>query len=366
MPTAPTTPLRLLLITPNLQGGGAERNVVHLCNHLNNAHITARLLIVDNQLPFYTVNNAGVEVIDLKTPRVRSSLFAIRKQIRAFQPDVVLSASNYLSVYLMAFRFLFPRRIRFVCRETSIASINNQRSGHPGFLTWMTRRFYHQADQIVCQSAFMKSDLETMFHIPADRLTIIENMVEIPLDVRMPISNKQRPVLITVARLSHEKGISRILSALSRVRVPLEYHIVGDGPERAKLESIVRQLGLESSVFFRGAHADPFSLVPDADLFLQGSLYEGFPNVLLESAARGIPCVAYDAPGGTAGLIQTLSSGRLVSDGDEEGYAVAIEQSIQTTVDSAGLIQRVRERHGPAVIMTQWETLFRSLITNHP
>ncbi|MFM7710471.1 MAG: glycosyltransferase, partial [Ferruginibacter sp.] len=222
MPTAPTTLLRLLIITPNLQGGGAERNVVHLCNHLNNAHITAKLLILDNRSPFYTVYNSAVDLIDLQTPRVRSSLFAIRKQIRAFQPDVVLSASNYLSVYLMAFRFLFPRRVRFVCRETSIASINNQRASHPGLLTWMTRRFYHRADQIVCQSAFMKSDLETMFHIPAERLTIIENMVEMPVDVRMPISIKQRPVLITVARLSHEKGISRILSALSRVRVPFE------------------------------------------------------------------------------------------------------------------------------------------------
>jgi glycosyltransferase involved in cell wall biosynthesis len=365
MPTVPTTPLRLLIITPNLHGGGAERNVVHLCNHLTNTAITARLLIVDNRSPFYMVHNTAIEIVDLQTPRVRSSLFAIRKQILDFQPDVVLSTSNYLSVYLMAFRFLFPRQVRFVCRETSIASINNQRSGNPGLLSWMTRRFYQKADQIVCQSAFMKTDLETMFHIPPDRLTIIENMVEVPVGSRPLASTKERPVFITVARLSVEKGISRILAALSRLQFPFEYHVVGEGSEREKLESIVRAYGLEESVFFRGAHADPFSLVPEADLFLQGSLYEGFPNVLLESAARGIPCVAYDVPGGTASLIHSLSSGLLVSDGDEQGYAAAIERSIQTTIDPATLIQRVRERHSPAVITPQWEALFRALIANN-
>ena len=91
-------------------------------------------------------------------------------------------------------------------------------------------------------------------------------------------------------------------------------------------------LKLNNKVTFTGKLSNPEMYYAQADLYLIGSYYEGFPNALLEVGFHGVPAVAYDVPGGIP-EIMTAQSGILVEDGNIERYRAAIRKAVAASWD---------------------------------
>jgi glycosyltransferase involved in cell wall biosynthesis len=100
----------------------------------------------------------------------------------------------------------------------------------------------------------------------------------------------------------------------------------------------------------------------DAALMLMGSHYEGFPNVLLEAGALGIPVIAFNAPGGIMEIITDGENGLLVKDNDEKAFGVAIEKALQMHFDRNKIIAATKERYSLDAIVAQTEELFIKLL----
>ena len=103
----------------------------------------------------------------------------------------------------------------------------------------------------------------------------------------------------------------------------------------------------------------------NTDLMLMGSYYEGFPNVLLEAGALGIPVVAFDAPGGTREIITEGENGLLVSDGNENAFSAAIEKALQLKFDTDKIIATTKKRFSLNAAVAQVEELFFNLCMQH-
>ncbi|WP_194174215.1 glycosyltransferase [Luteimicrobium xylanilyticum] len=104
----------------------------------------------------------------------------------------------------------------------------------------------------------------------------------------------RRPTFLFAGRLSPEKALSRLIRAMSILEVEgrsARLVIVGDGPQRHKLEKLVRRLGLQRGVVFAGYQPDAVRLMAKADCFVMSSRYEGQPMVLLEAQLLGLPIV---------------------------------------------------------------------------
>jgi glycosyltransferase involved in cell wall biosynthesis len=101
--------------------------------------------------------------------------------------------------------------------------------------------------------------------------------------------------------------------------------IVGDGPERPRLEATSRTLGMQDRVVFTGAReqSDTLALMAACDLFVLNSTVEGFPHVVLEALALGLPVIA-TAVGGTPEVIRDGETGVLIQPGDEQALASAV------------------------------------------
>jgi len=138
-----------------------------------------------------------------------------------------------------------------------------------------------------------------------------------------------RPVLLTVARLSHRKGHATVIQALPEIH-PQEtiYLVAGEGPERMRLSHLARSLGVEDRVRFLGGVADPDlpSLYRAADLFVhphrevkETGEIEGFGLVFLEAALAEVPSIA-----GRSGATATTGPETAIEDG-ETGRLVAPE-----------------------------------------
>ena len=351
--------IKLIIAVPSLECGGLERNVSMICNHINTEKFEVTLLVVNNSKPFYSITNPAIKITDLQCSNVRSSVFRISKIAKEIKPDIILSAANHLNLIIAIFRWMFPRHIKMIARESSIVSINSKRAKNAGLYNWLQEKFYHKIDKVVCQSAYMQQDLLAYYHFPLSRTVIINNAVEVPaVEISQPVKDKPAiPVFITVARLSEEKGLDRILRSLAKLDIPFLYHIVGEGPMRPQLQALINELALQSKVSLAGSSSAPFSSIKNPDLFLMGSHYEGFPNVLLEANALGIPVVAFNAPGGIAEVIRERENGLLVEDGNEAAFANAIKEALLGNFNRELIRNKTIEQYAPGKIMQQWESL---------
>lgn len=167
-------------------------------------------------------------------------------------------------------------------------------------------------------------------------------------------------IILTVGRLSKEKGQADLLQAYARLceRAAGQFHlvIVGEGPERGELERLRDRLGLSGSVTLAGQQSDVRRFYDIADLFILPSHSEGSPNVLLEAMASGVPVVATKVGG-----VPEMAT-------DEED-ALLVERSDHTAMAEAmwrihfeeGLRQRLTAAAGGVLQRHTTEAYFRSI-----
>lgn len=152
------------------------------------------------------------------------------------------------------------------------------------------------------------------------------------------------PRLLSVGRLSQEKGQALLLESVARLAAEghsVRLHLVGDGPDRQWLEDYARQLGITSNVAFAGwlQQEQLLSLYRSADIFVLSSLAEGIPMVLMEAMSLEKPCVA-PRISGIPELIEHGVDGLLFTVADVDN----LTQNIQTLLNSPELRQRMGKR----------------------
>lgn len=362
-----STKIKLLIITPSLQCGGSEKFVSLFCNHINTRLYSVCLVVVNNSKPFYTITNPAIEIIDLKKNRVLFSLSIIKATVKKFKPNIIFSTANHLNLYLAVFRNSFNAGIKFIAREASIVSINSRQAKIPFVYNRLIKKYYNRFDKVVCQSVYMQQDLVSLYNITADKTIVIHNATQEVIS--KPIQhgkedNERVYKFITIARLSEEKGIERLIHTVGLISVPFQYFIIGEGDKRTELEKLIKSLHLQDHVFLLGEKTDPFAGMKDADLFLMGSYYEGFPNVLLEAGAHGIPVIAFNVPGGIAEIIIDSENGLLVDDNDIIDYAAAIKKALLANFDRVRIADMTNERFSINKIIPELEKLFLEITLN--
>jgi glycosyltransferase involved in cell wall biosynthesis len=356
----PEHKIKLLVFIPSLECGGSEKYVSLLCNTINTQKFAVTLAVVNNAHPFYAISNPSVTVVNLQVQQVRHSFFKIKQLIKQVQPDIIYTNGNHLNLYFALFKNLLAHDITIVARESSIVSINSKRAKLPLIYNGLIRRFYKKLNCIICQSVYMQQDLIANYNIKKSKTVIINNAVEkvalIPVE---PEKNK----FITIARLSKEKGIDRLIRAVANLTVPFTYHIIGNGDQRDTLQQLITSLQLKDKVFLEGEKNDPFKGMEDASLFLMGSHYEGFPNTLLEAGTLGIAAVAFNAPGGINEIIADGTNGLLVNNDDVNAFTLAIEKAMAINFNRQQIKDDTERKFLVSRIIETTEELFIQLYT---
>lgn len=176
------------------------------------------------------------------------------------------------------------------------------------------------------------------------------------------------PLVMTVARLSREKGIEVLIEAADLVRrkhPQVRFVLVGDGPLVTSLVSLIRERQLERSVLLAGFHRDIPSVLSAADLFVLPSHMEGMPNAVLEAFAAGLPVVA-TAVGGLPEVITPEQTGLLVPPRDPGALSSAIarligDKQLARRLAEAGSIE-AKERHSVTKVAREHESLYTRLV----
>jgi glycosyltransferase involved in cell wall biosynthesis len=216
--------------------------------------------------------------------------------------------------------------------------------------------------------------------VPKERIEIVHNAIPADWGVRGRQPEKAgalrqrlgipagRKVILIVGRLSREKDHLTLLEGIARMESAVTAHlvVVGDGPERARIEKRIAGLGLEERVTFTGQQSSAEAYYGIADLAVLSSLSEGSPNALLEAMASGVPVVA-TAVGGIPEIVTHGESALLVRPGDAEGMCQSmVRLLVKEPVLARDMVERGRmlilERHAPEARMRKLLVLYRNLV----
>lgn len=350
-----------------MTGGGAERVFTHLLRHLDRRRFSLCLALLDKQGPFLEALPPDVEVIDLKVKRARYSFKAIIRTVRQQRPDVVFSTIGHMNMTLMLCKPFLPRGIHYIARETLVPGVYMKHFGAPWYYGHLYRLLYPRFDAIVCQSRDMQQDMVATFTIPLEKTVLLHN----PVDVQAireqaaasppPLSDARRN-LLAMGRLVPRKGFDLLLRAVQKLDDP-ECHLtlLGEGKCRSELEELAQELGIEKRVTFAGFQQNPAPYLAGADVFVLSSLYEGFPNVVLEAMACGTPVAAFACPGGLNELVIPGENGCLAAVRDVSGLAACIRRLLAAPLSGEAVRESVATRFGLEAIVQGYEKLFTTV-----
>lgn len=354
--------MRILLVTANLHGGGAERVLTWLAGRLADRGHDVRLLTwMASDTDFYPVplgvaresaqRHSREAHSTLRPDRVRF-LRLVRR--RAREADVVLSFLTSINVATL----LATTGVRtpVVVSERNAVTTHHRRLRDQLLSRILVPR---RARVLVVQS----ESIAEKFHEDwgMNRTQVIPNAYLPGVNASQSIVREH--VVLTVGRLVHQKNHASVIQAWAHVtsRYPRwTLRIVGDGPLHGDLRRLVSRLGVADSVELAPAHRNIGKEYARASIFVLPSRHEGFPNALLEAAGSGLPCIATDCPGASAEILEHGRAGVIVPVDDEAALATALDRLMSDPAERDRLGQAARRtvnRFDEGAVFAAWETL---------
>jgi glycosyltransferase involved in cell wall biosynthesis len=297
---------RILFVSTSTTVGGAEKTLFALATLVDHKRFQVVDVVSLKPEGHYarrlTDQGVPVESLSLEGKPSLSDAKRLAAIIERVRPDVV-HAVMYQAIQLA----------RMAKPHTSVAYklVSSPRVNYRSRSLWtlLVDRWLKERDDLLiaeCEAS-RKFLLEKLRYKPAKVITI-RNGVDLAgwpaskIDrqkKRMELRLGSGDVLVgALGRLDRQKGFSTLIEAMAALKdTPLRCVILGDGPERARLEALVRKHHLESFVWLLGEKDEIPSWLSAFDLYCLPSLWEGLPNALLEAMALGLPVVASDVDG---------------------------------------------------------------------
>ncbi|MGI6285994.1 glycosyltransferase [Neomoorella humiferrea] len=335
------------LFLPSLRGGGAERVMVNLARGFAEHGLRVDLVLAKAEGPHLSQVPREVRIIDLEAKRVLASLPSLVSYLKRERPVALLSALDHANVIAIWARKIAGVQCRLVVSVHSTISLATDYAtiARGRLMPRLIRMFYPWADAVVAVSRGVAEDLAKTTGLSLDRIQVIYNPVinpELLKRAREPLDHPwfmpgQPPVVLSVGRLTSAKDYPTLIRAFARVRKkrPARLLILGEGEERPKLETMVRELGLEQDVALPGFEVNPYKYMKRATVFVLSSMWEGLPTVLIEALALGIPVISTDCKNGPSEILEGGRWGRLVPVGKDLALSEAILEALEGYIKSS-------------------------------
>jgi glycosyltransferase involved in cell wall biosynthesis len=366
--------VHILIVIHSLQLGGAERITANLSRLWIAAGHQVTIATLSAGGEFYSLD-PSVQVAALGLARNSRGIgdalvgnlrrvCAIRALIRKLNPDVTIGMMTSANVLVALAGLGLP--------SATMGAERIYPPCDPLGWPWMLLRTYAYGllDVVTAQTEMASTWLRT--HTYGRRFVTIPNAVEWPLPGNEPailpaaVLAPSQKLILAAGRLCPQKGFIYLIQAFGQLRCASDNWglvILGEGPERTALESRVRGLGLERRVFLPGRAGNITDWYRRASIFVLSSLYEGFPNALLEAMAAGVPVLSFDCDAGPRDIIRQGVDGVLVPVCNETALAKSMEALMNDEMLRGEMARNaiaVRERFSEARVLGLWDGAFKA------
>lgn len=356
-----------MFVIPTLGGGGAERVAAILLRELSAMGINIVLVLFSKKFGYGIPENVTVRYIGINpckgfvhtVVKFISIIINLKRIIKEERPFNVLSFMDYTNIVAILSNMISFQKSRVTISVRTSPSLHLYKYSTT-FWNKITRilikSLYNKANSIIAVSDFAKNDLIENFAIRPDKIMTIYNPIDtIKIkalageNVSHPWFKDKIPVVLAVGRLSKEKGFDYLLKAFAIVsdKMDVRLLVMGEGEEEEHLKGLCQRFGINSKIYFAGFQENPYKYMKRSTIFVLSSLFEGFPNVLIEAMVCGLPVISTIYNPGYNEIIENEKNGLLVPVADEKALAEAMLRLLNNPEErrkySAYAKERVKE-----------------------
>lgn len=285
---------------------------------------------------------------------------AINKAIKETKPDCIITFVTGLAEVAIWSAKL--NRVPFVMSERCDPLYVPDKWYH----RLLERLVYRNCDGLVFQTQTVKNFFSRK---------ITKNSIVIPnplIDEQLPVADIDnfRKEIVGIGRLCEQKNFGVLIDAFAELNLE-EYvlKIYGDGPLRDKLQSKIASYNLNDKILLMGKVDRVVDEIVNSDIFVLSSIHEGMPNVLIESMAMGLACVAFDVPShGARNLINDGVNGFIIPVNDKktlkEKLLYLIEHEEQKKSMKIAALE-IRKTNSQEKIIPIWVKYIKTVISNY-
>lgn len=355
--------MRVLCLIDSLDSGGAQRQLIGLAILLKKrSHDVEVLTYYD--FPFYAEN---LNIHGVKSKCTKSggnylkSLYLLYKEIKAFSPDVLISFLDTPSILACLFK-ISGLKFRLIVSERNTTQKLN-------FKEKIKFLLYRYAQCIVANSYTQGKFIETHFPQYKNKLHVITNFVDLKIFKPACLKTENSsPVILIVGRIAEQKNVLNFLEAIKQVvdkGYQLSVNWYGrpeNGDYYAKCLELIRKLGLKNVFIFHSPSSFIVKEYQEADIFCLPSIYEGFPNVLCEAMACGLPVVCSRVCDNTF-IVEEGENGLLFNPLDVKEIAGRLSELLDMSQNKKRIMgesnrQKAMELFDEQVFVQKYECLF--------
>ena len=300
---------KILFFIDTVTGGGAEKVLRTLVNNMDQKKFEITVQTIDEADP------AAYLVPGIRYKAINRCKSALGKKLFSYW---VRLCAELKWLYPLYIRDDYDIEVAYLeCGPTKILAGSTNKKARK--IAWVhcdlkrkegmaeqaakIRKYYEKYDRVVCVAGTVKESFDALFGGSAQSVVLYNVNDEADILAKADAyeaAKKDVPVFAVVGRLSHEKGVDRLLEACGRLRsegAAFFLRIVGDGPEREKLEQMAREMDLDGCLEFMGFQSNPYPVMAGADAIVCPSRFEGFSTVVTEALILGKPVVTTPCSG---------------------------------------------------------------------
>lgn len=300
---------KICFVINGLGNGGAQRVIGLLASSIKNDDgFSVKLLCVNKIEKEYTFKGLDVCYLNTQSISIKKSkrIKLLRKFLKKEKPDVIVSFEYFLNMdTIIAARGL---KSKVIVSERNDPAQQKDRK----VVNFLRDYLYRKADVLVCQTP----DAKSYFSPKVQKHTVV---IPNPIKPDLPLYHGQNSkTIINFCRLEKQKNLPLLIDAfeyLHKQDSKVKLAIYGDGKERDRLLTIVKDKHLEESISINPATMEIHGIAASCKMFASSSDYEGLSNSMLEAMAMGMPVICTDCPCGGA---------RMVIDNGENGLLIPV------------------------------------------
>lgn len=357
---------RILLIIESLGSGGAERQMCGLVILLTKAGFPCRLITYyKNQFYEPLLQQNGVdyqylpELLNKKTRILKAA-----KYIRLYNPDVVISYLPSTNISMCFAKLFFKAKLVVSERNNNICITKKDK---------VRFNLYRIADAIVTNSNSQENFISKNFSFLCSKVHTIINFVDVNrfTPAREPVKN-ERLRIVTVARYTQQKNVLTYLKAIRMVKdMGLNVHFDWYGEKMqnslywAEIEKEFKQLSIADYLTLHEPNKKIEEEYHKADIFCLPSLYEGYPNVVVEAMSCGLPILCSDVYENSL-IVKNGRNGFLFNPKDTKDIVSAIKKMVALTAEERQEMGKLNrqlclERNTEEIFLKSYIKLIESL-----
>ena len=346
---------RVAIFIDDFSATGVVINAIAIANRLHAEGYVVALIAAQTEGALIDSVPSGIQIIGLlptskakssRHGRLRQSMFAFRKCLKEFAPDVLFSAGNHGHLVSVIGSLGLPGCRTIVRISNDLDHMINGQPTKPFSRWWRVTKFRAVAalaDRVVFVSRHMARSRAVLGSGTIRNAVVIPNGVDVEAVRRRaqdPCAHEwltnldEAPLVLAVGRLALQKNFANLLRAVAIARKsrPMRLLLIGSGPLKAELLKEAEALGIRDAIEIMTPIANPMPYIGRASVLALPSWWEGSSNVLLEALACGTPVVASRTAGNAEDALDFGRYGLLIDPDDPEGMAAAL--LIQTSAQA--------------------------------